>query len=214
MSSNSSAPPPLQQGEQLHLFPPEQYSPRQRARAVEGGDQLQPNWVSLTFLVALTIATIVGTTIWALAILNILHTSWAGVVGAILSALGILLALWPLDSQALRKGKVYDAGSATPRYRSPGKTSLWARKNRGALHVAVGKRLRHTTIALYRGFHQAHRQPMAAASVSEQLLEGEIVYIATFPSVEAGNYTIATQNRECIAIVTVYAGVPTRVTLR
>ena len=82
------------------------------------------------------------------------------------------------------------------------------------LHVKVGKQLRHTTITLYRGFNQAHRQPDVAASISEQLVEGEIVYIGTFPSVEPGNYTVATQNKEHIAIVTIYAGITTTIDWR
>lgn len=206
MNDMSSAPAPPQQGEQRHAFPSQLSSPPLREQAVEARGRLQQNRIGFILLVTLTATTIVGTIIWALSILGILHATWAGVIGVVLSAMGILLTLWPLDAQAV--------ASATLQHAFPGRASLWARKEKSPLHVTVGKRFRHTTIVLYRGFHEIHRPPVAAIGVSERLVEGESVYVATFPAVEPGNYTVATQHKECIAIVTVYAGLPAWVDLR
>lgn len=210
MASTDDASQPLHQGEQHHSFTPEEhYSSRVMALVSEPDNRFQTNWSSFIFIVTITLTTIVGTIIWVLNILNILQISWAGVIGAILSAIGILLALWPLDSKMAIQSRNQTKNSATLPYAYPRKTSLWACKKRGILHVRVRKQLRRTTVALYRGFNQAYRHPGAATSISEWLIEGEIVYIGTFPSVEPGNYTVATQNKEHIANVTIYAGFTT-----
>jgi hypothetical protein len=214
MNSMRNTSPPLPQGEQHHLFPQEHCLPQVMAQADEPCNRLQPRGGSFIAIMTITTATIVGTIIWVLNILDVLHISWVGAIGAILSAIGILLALWPLDAQIAKQSKNQPMDSANLPYTSPRKLSLWTRKKRGILHVRVRKQLRHTTIALYRGFNQALGQPDAAASISGRLVEGEIMYIGTFPSLEPGNYTVATQNKEYIAIVTIYAGVTTGIDWR
>ena len=168
---------------------------------------LQPHWSNFVVIVTITFTTIVGTVIWVLDILNVLYIAWAGAIGAILSAIGVLLALWPLDSLKAVLGRKQVIDSLSLPDVSPKKIAPCARKRKGILHVKVRKQLRHTTIALYRGFNQAHRHPDAAATISERRVVDELVYIATFPSVEPGNYTVATQDKEHIAFVTIYAGV-------
>jgi len=156
--------------------------------------------------VTITITTIVGTVVWVLNSLDILHIAWAGVIGVVLSAIDILLALWPLNSQRAIQSKNQAIDSISTSHAFPRKTSLWARKKRGVLHIIVRRQLRHLTITLHRGFNQAHRPPDAATSISEQLVDGESMYIGTFLSVEPGNYTVATQNKEHVALVTIYPG--------
>jgi hypothetical protein len=161
---------------------------------------------SLVFVALAILVTISGAIIWILSILDVLHNSWPGIIGAIFTTMGLLLTLIQSYMQFTTSSKESPALHPTGSSRPPqGDSSLLVNRRKGALRVKVCKQLRGTTINLYRGFNQIDQQPAAASNIILQFVNRQRLYVGDFLLLEPGNYTVSTATKDHIAQVTLYA---------
>jgi hypothetical protein len=151
------------------------------------------NIISLVVL----LLTLVGLVIWGLSLWNILPSLWGSLFQVILATLGILLALLQWRSQVESSTQVLVRRSGV---------DLGVDRYRGALVVKIGLQWSGVDVVLYRGFGGSSSEPYAASIIAQQRV-GEVEMCAgLFPSLEPGNYTIASSCRSHTARVTIYAG--------
>jgi hypothetical protein len=184
---------------------------------------------SLAFLVV-AILLIAG--VWILNILGSIPGSWSGIFGAIFTVLGVVLTMIPLLSSS--SGKLPAQNTDAP-------VIIYSPLNhhghlegiihdvndpRGALIVYVKRYLRGSTINLCSGFSSVDLRVDAASSVVARRIDshlpfllrwlglGNVIFVAEFPTLEPGNYTVYNESREFIAKVTIYAGRVTEIDWR
>ncbi len=83
-------------------------------------------------------------------------------------------------------------------------------QRKGTLQVKVRAQLCGTTVHADRGFHSSPPHTDLAANVIEHRNGNQAEYIAEFPEVDQGNYTISINSHEPVACTTI---IPGRVTL-
>lgn len=197
------------------------------------GEQMRPpehrrqyNPKHLAFLV---VAFLLITGIWILNILGSIPGPWSGIFGAFFTILGVLLGLIPLlassDGRSVKKLLVEPMATHS-QWNHHGLLEdviLGMNDQRGSLVVYVRPYLRGSTINLCAGFSRVDLKVDIASSVVARRINGRpfrwlgirrIAFVAVFPSLEPGNYTVYTESREFIASVTVLAGLVTEIDWR
>ena len=162
--------------------------------------------------------------------LNILGSipgPWSGIFGAFFTILGVLLGLIPLlaSSEGPPKRFLVEPMMTHNQWNHHGlleDVPLDMGDQRGSLVVYVKRYLRGSTINLCAGFSRVDLKVDVASSVVARRINSplrwlgirHIVFVAVFPSLEPGNYTVYTESREFIANVTILARLVTEIDWR
>ncbi len=159
-------------------------------------------------------------TVLALVFLTGIATIWmfsAGgnlptVFGIVFTLLGILIAFfqWQLpvsvEAQAGTAGVPTGESPPSSLHEQAQGMVLGVSKHKGALVIKTRKELRGSTINLSFGFDRSSPKADLASSVVAQRWKGSTAYVAVFPSLEPGNYTVYTDAREGLTKCSVFPG--------
>lgn len=166
-------------------------------------------WSKHLILIIVAIPIIVGgTVIWIMNAAGTIGGSWATVLGPVFAALAVLLGLLALPLGRLRSRK-HVSTLPVPlqkQFVQIKGVDLGINEHRGALLVKVKKQLRGVSINICRGFDNVELKAASAANATEREVDGRIIIVSIFPSLEPGNYTVYTNSREYMARVTIHAG--------
>ena len=163
-------------------------------------------------LIAITlIAVCSGALIWILSQIGIINTVWATICSVLFATLAVLLALFGF---IVSPAKPQDSGTVKTDKRPYAHRFLHVAKDKGAIVVYAGKSLVGATVQLSSGFDITQLNPVSAASIIERKIENQTLFLAMFPIVELGNYTVYTESRKQPSSVSVFAGYITEVDWR
>jgi hypothetical protein len=159
-------------------------------------------------LKALCVLVLLGaTTLWILNQEAIIAGPWATVLSVLCTMLGVLFAFlqWHTPSS--------DPGASPPLVATSVQSSLFSlphalgvNRRRGALVVKTRKKDIGATIHLCSGFTATPLMTNVAANITERPSESGSVFVALFPALEPGNYTVFVQAFPRSALVTIRAG--------
>lgn len=165
-------------------------------------------WSRLIFT-GLTVVFLIGVAIvWIANLGSVL----AGVLSIVFTLLGILIACltWRPQPRVTAPGLAIGVAAGEqgqrPLYEQIDGVALEVDRHKGALVVYTSKALRGATINLSFGFHNSHARVDLAASVVGRRRKGNTVYVAIFPSLEPGRYTLHTDAREAVTKVSIVPG--------
>ena len=154
---------------------------------------------------------LLGAVGWLLSLNNIISSLWASIFSAIFAILGVLLSLVQTHVQSSSEPEV---SGTNPLGRKQTQSSrrihmkdekLGANRQKGALVIYTGKRLRGSTISLCEGFHTHPVDVIDATNVVERTINGAEVFSGIFPALEPGKYTVFSEQRKLVAMTSVYA---------
>lgn len=158
-----------------------------------------------------TVLILLGAVGWILSINNIISSLWASIFSAVFAILGVLLSLVQTHVQSSPEPELSVAdplGSrqVQSRRQIPIKdVKLGINRQRGAMVIYTGKRLRGSTISLCKGFHTDPVDMLEATNVVERTINGVEVFVGIFPRLEPGKYTVSCKQHKVVSIISVYA---------
>lgn len=155
----------------------------------------------------ITFIIVVGS-LWLLSIEGVFPALWSSLIGAIFTIIAVIIALLQWDSQ-----RSIDQTNPLPtllhqpqrRFIEVEGVDLVINKRRGALIVKVRKNMCGVTLNLSKGFDSMKQEPDFASCVVERRVGGHLAFVAIFPSLEPGNYTIHCSSPTLTTRVTIYA---------
>ena len=132
-----------------------------------------------------------GVTLWVLNIIAVIPGLWLSVLGAIFTALSVLFAFLEWYKSSFHQGQ--DEMSDTAIDKRLDDAHLGITKRRGALLIWTKKDLSGLAVHLFRGFNRGHEQYIDAASTVIEVQNGRrrSSFVAIFPALEPGKYTVA-----------------------
>ena len=163
----------------------------------------------LVFLLLAMTMLLGGAILWVLNIEEVVRGPWSSILGVCFTVLGVVLALLQWHAQITSRNAVTDAGFLTPTHQSmklhPSVEGIMleGERQKGALLVYTNKKLRGATINLHRGFDAVHLHSDVATNVIPRRVNGHMVCVGIFPSLEPSNYTVYLNSRERVAKITV-----------
>jgi hypothetical protein len=163
-----------------------------------------------SFVVPLLLLTLFCTAIlWILNILAIVQGPWASILSILFTVLSILIALlqWLFPLERITSSPTLSQSMTPPHgtFTSQDLLLFDMGRRKGALLLRVPKQIRGASIHLYQGFEPLQTVPERAANVVERSLAGSLCFVAIFPSLHPGNYTLRVDGFEYQAQVTVLA---------
>jgi len=151
----------------------------------------------------------IGITLWILGDKRVITGDWLSIISLVVSALGLLISaiawLFPFlpNSPAI---------SIEPESESDRGAELWVNKRKGAILIYAKPKMRGRIVDLYKGFHGTAAR-CATSNIAEHIIGRQREFIAEFPSLEPGDYTITSGYRYYVRL-TVPAGQVSRVDWR
>ncbi len=135
----------------------------------------------------------------------------ANVFGTGFTLLGILIAFlqWYAQPQVavpVQAGTISALEHGQPSYEQIEGVTLDVTKRKGALIVYTKRNLRGSTINLSFGFHNSNLKTDLVSSVIGRKKKGSTVYVAVFPSLEPGDYTVYIDSQEFVTKVSILPG--------
>jgi hypothetical protein len=145
--------------------------------------------------------------LWIVSILGLFPYSWSTILSALFTVLGVIFALLQLYMQrTLATTSPSFQASSSPQQLTSRISFGGSSKRKGTLLVLVKKRYLGSTMYLCRGFIETPATPVRAANVVERWIDGSPLFVALFPAVEPGNYTVYWDRQGHGAFITVDAG--------
>lgn len=162
------------------------------------------------FLLVIVLLLLVGTIIWILNIQGLVPGPWSSIVSAICTVAGVLVALLQWHQPSLEKIPSEPIGSPPFRKRLPHvqleAINLGVNRRKGALLIKVKKKLVGLTVNLCYGFNNPVTCADIASSVVLRRVDNAPTFVAIFPALEPGNYTVAVHSTQYRTNVTIQAG--------
>jgi hypothetical protein len=176
--------------------------------------QLQPprrRKAATRLFLGIAVLILLGAVGWILSINNIISSLWASIFSAVFAILGVLLSLLQTHVQSSSEPEISvtnPLGSRQVRSRRQihiDDVRLGINRQRGAMVIYTGKRLRGSTIGLCKGFHSDPVDVVEATNVVERTVNGVEVFTGIFPALEPGQYTVFCKQPKNVSIISVYA---------
>lgn len=142
---------------------------------------------------------LLAATLWILSIERVISGPWPAILSVVFTTFGILIAFlqWVTPSQ----GRVYLLASLFDK-----DWEIKLTKRKGALLVWTQKQLGGVAIYLHRGFNAESAPINVAANVIERNTHGTPYFVALFPSLDPGNYTVSASEMNYCTNITINAG--------
>ena len=160
------------------------------------------------FIVGMITLMSISVPVWILNSEGIIQRTWPTIFSVIFTVFGTILGLLQWYAQISTQP---DAPSPVPQYdTAKNKLSQGVKyglnNHKGALIVYTNRRLHRTTINLTFGFHIDNSRPHITANVIQSNGNRQKAFIAVFPSLEPGNYTVHINAGQRVAKVIARAG--------
>jgi len=176
--------------------------------------QLQPprrRRAATRLFLGITVLILLGAVGWILSINNIISSLWASVFSAVFAILGVLLSLVQTHVQSspepgLSVTNPLESRTVQSRRQIHIKdVKLGINRQKGAMIIYTGKRLRGSTISLCKGFHTDPVDVVEATNVVGRTINGVEAFVGIFPGLEPGKYTVSSKQQKNISMISVYA---------
>ncbi len=188
------------------------------ARLEEPQDERRQTRKRLAFLVIIIVLPLIaGAILWILSAAGLIAGPWSSLfaavftaIGAVSTVIGVIIALFQWNRPSAAGTSPRPSSPPTLRERTPAvyleEFNLGANRRKGALLVKVTRKLGGATINLYRGFDRDDSSVDVASNVVLRMVDGSPTFVAIFPALEPGRYTVAVPSTGFRANVTILAG--------
>jgi len=159
----------------------------------------------LAFISGISLFLVGIAAVWIVNVGNML----SNILGIVFTLLGTLFAIlqWPPPHPQISSTVASSNKARQPSfYEQIEGITLEMDKQKGALIVYTKRKLRGSTINLCSGFWSNNLKTDLASNVIGRKRKRSTVFLATFPSLNAGNYTIHSDSQEFVTKVSILPG--------
>jgi len=145
----------------------------------------------------------IGITLWILGDKHVITGDWLSIISLVVSVLGLLISAIAWLSPFSPNSPAIST-EPEPEPEPDRGAELGVNKRTGAIVIYAKPNMRGRIVDLYKGFHQTATRS-ATSSIAEHIIGRQREFIAEFPSLEPGDYTLTSGYRYYIRL-TVPAG--------